>query len=86
MQVQKDFGLGRTRVGLIAAVYNVMNRETTTSINGNAGTRAIADPATGQLFIDPNQQTGAHRLSRSFGLGTSFQQPRRFEIGARIEF
>jgi outer membrane receptor protein involved in Fe transport len=86
MQVQKDFGLGRARLGLIAAVYNVMNHETTTAINGNAGTRAIADPNTGQLFIDPNQQTGANRLSRTFGIGTAFQQPRRFEVGARIEF
>src|ERR1051325_1591543 len=87
MQVQKDFAIaGRARLGLIATVYNVLNRETTTAVNGNAGARAIADPATGQLFIDPNQQSGANRLSPTFGLGTSFQQPRRYEVGARIEF
>ena len=87
LQVQKDFSVGgRARLGLIAAVYNVMNHETTTAINGNAGTRAIVDPNTGELFIDPNQQTGPNRLSRTFGLGTSFQQPRRYEVGARIEF
>lgn len=86
LQVQKDFPLGRTRFGLIAAVYNVMNRETVTSVSGNAGARAIADPTTGQLFIDPNQQTGANRLSPTFGIGTAWQQPRRYEIGARVEF
>lgn len=86
LQVQKDFTLYGTKLGLIGAVYNVTNRETATAINGNAGSRAIADSATGQLFIDPNQQTGKNRLASTFGQPTSWQRPRRYELGLRLEF
>ena len=39
MQVQRTSPFGRTGVGLIAAVYNVLNRENATAVSGNAGTR-----------------------------------------------
>jgi len=86
MQVQKDFRVANTKLGLIATVYNVMNHETITALNGNAGARAKVDPTTGTVFIDPNQQTGANRLSRTFGQPTAFQTPRRYEAGIRVEF
>jgi hypothetical protein len=90
VQVQKDFNIGPLKAGLIGSVLNVMNKELpnsgTSSIVGNAGTRAITDPTTGRLYIDPNQQTGANRLSPTFGRYTSFQRPRRYEAGVRFEF
>ena len=86
MQLQKDFKVGPATIGLIGSVLNVLNKEIATGINGNAGTRAITDPTTGKLYIDPNQQTGANRLSATFGRFTSFQRPRRYEAGVRIEF
>ena len=45
-----------------------------------------ADPSTGRLFIDPNQQTGPNRLSAAFQQYTTFQRPRRYEAGIRFEF
>ncbi|MBV9497690.1 MAG: TonB-dependent receptor [Acidobacteria bacterium] len=85
LQVQKDFQIGQFKAGLIASVLNALNTELPTGINGNAGSRAIAD-ANGHLVIDPNQQSGANRLSASFGQYTSFQRPRRYEVGVRFEF
>ncbi len=66
IQIQKDFRLGNMKFGLIASVLNLFDAETITVINGNAGSRAIADPATGKLFIDPNQTSGVNR-TESFG-------------------
>jgi len=85
MQVQKDFTIGPVKAGLIASVLNVLNTEIPLGINGNAGTRAIVGPD-GKLFIDPDQQAGANRLSPTFQRYTSFQRPRRFEAGVRFEF
>lgn len=86
LQLQKDFNVGPVKLGLIGSVLNVLNTEIGLTINGNAGTRAITDPATGKLLIDPNQQTGANRLAAGFRRYTSFQRPRRYEAGVRIEF
>ncbi len=54
-------------------------------MNGNAGSRAIAD-SSGHLFIDPNQTSGANRLSATFQQPTAFQRPRRYEVGIRFEY
>ena len=96
LQVQKDFRVGPTKLGLIASVYNVLNSETVTGINGNAGSRGVIDPATGRLLVitDPNynntgkpyQVVGPNRLNPLFGQPTSWQQPRRYEAGVRVEF
>jgi hypothetical protein len=86
LQLEKDFHIGNMKLGLIGSVFNVFNSETPVSVNGNAGTRAIADPATGRLYIDPNQQTGVNRLAAGFGQPTSWQRPRRYEVGLRFEF
>ena len=86
MQLQKDFSFRGVRASLIGSVLNVLNSETAIAVNGNAGTRAITDPATGRLFVDPNQQGGANRIAATFERPTSFQQPRRYEVGVRFEF
>jgi hypothetical protein len=85
VQIQKDFRLGSSKIGLIFSVLNLLNAETITGVNGNAGSRAIAD-ANGKLFIDPNQATGANRLSATFQQPTAFQRPRRYEVGIRFEY
>ena len=87
LQLQKNFTVRGVTFGLIGSIFNVMNSELPTQIVGNAGARAIEDPNNpGNLFIDPNQQTGANRLSPTFGTYTSFQRPRRYEAGVRFEF
>jgi len=97
LQIQKDFRVGPTKLGLIATVYNVFNSETVISVNGNAGSRAIADPTTGKLFVGtgtvtsggnqvPYQQAGPNRISSGFSQPTGWQTPRRYEAGVRIEF
>lgn len=86
LQLQKDFRVGPVKAGLIGTIYNVLNSELPTTINGNAGSRAIADPTTGRLFLDPDQVAGPNRLSPTFGQYTSFQRPRRYEAGVRLEF
>jgi hypothetical protein len=85
VQIQKDFRLATSKVGLIFSVLNLLNSETVTSVNGNAGSRAIVD-SSGKLFIDPNQSTGANRLAAGFSQPTSFQRPRRYEVGVRFEY
>jgi hypothetical protein len=93
LQLQKDFQIGPVKAGLIGSVINVLNTEYGIGINANAGSRACAtidgttcNPLGTQLLIDPNQQTGAARLSPTFLRYTSFQRPRRFEAGVRFEF
>jgi outer membrane receptor for ferrienterochelin and colicin len=87
MQLQKDFQFGQVKFGLIGSVFNVLNSELPTGINGNAGTLArweTGNPS--KLYVDPNQVSGLNRLSATFGQYTTFQRPRRFEAGVRFEF
>jgi hypothetical protein len=94
IQLQKDFRVGTMKFGLIGSVFNLFNSETVTGIQGNAGARAKIDPTTGQLFIDTTtlstgqnyQQAGVNRLGATFGQPTSWQRPRRYEVGVRFEF
>jgi outer membrane receptor protein involved in Fe transport len=85
-QLQKDFRFSSVKVGLIGSVFNIFNSETVTARQGNAGVNAKADPATGKLLISGDQQTGLNRLSAAFGQPTSWQRPRRYEVGLRFEF
>jgi hypothetical protein len=96
LSLEKDFTVAGLRLGLIGVVYNAFNSETPTAINGNAGVRAIADPATGRLLVitDPNfnntgrpyQQVGPNRLNPNFGQPTAWQLPRRYEAALRVTF
>lgn len=89
LQLQKDFQINRFRFGLIGSVFNVLSTEIPLTINGNPGTLArwndVTDPLSG-MFIDPNQINGANRLSPTFSQYTSWQRPRRYEVGVRVEF
>ena len=85
LQVQKDFRVGQFKLGVIGSVFNVFNTETATGKIGNAGVRARADE-NGKLYIDPDQVAGVNRLAANFGQETSWQRPRRFEVGFRFEF
>ncbi|MEO8035704.1 MAG: TonB-dependent receptor, partial [Acidobacteriota bacterium] len=70
LQVQKDFQLGFVRAGLVAAVSNVLNTEIALTADGNAGSGGTVASPT-----NPN-----------FGLATSWQRPRRYDLGVRFEF
>jgi len=94
LQLQKDFRFNNVKFGVIGSVFNVFNKETPIGVNGNAGSRAITDPSTGQVFIGtgttstgaPYQQAGVNRVAATFGLANSWQRPRRYEAGIRFEF
>jgi len=94
LQLQKDFRFNNVKFGLIGSVFNVFNHETPTGVNNNAGSRAITDPNTGQVFIGtgttssgaPYQQAGVNRVAPTFGLANAWQRPRRYEAGIRFEF
>jgi hypothetical protein len=96
LSLEKDFNVHGYYFGIQGVVYNVFNHETPIAINGNAGSRAIADPNTGRLLVitDPNfngtgkpyQQVGPNRISSTFGQATAWQQPRRYEIALRTRF
>jgi hypothetical protein len=70
IQVQKNFSLGAFTVGLIASVINVLDSETVTGRDGEVG-----DGGTVSQPVNPH-----------FGYATSWQRPRRYEVGMRIAF
>lgn len=65
LSLGKSFTLGRTRLGLIGTVYNLLDSERPT---------AFCSSVTG--------------CGSDFGLGDSisWQQPRRYEVGFRLQF
>ncbi|MGN6185953.1 MAG: TonB-dependent receptor [Thermoanaerobaculia bacterium] len=87
LQVQHDFNIGRYRPSLIAAVYNVLGTEIVTSRTGSIGeyaecdgtTNCVANPLAG-VAGEPAQLA----VSSSFGQATSWQAPRRYELGVRF--
>jgi hypothetical protein len=89
LQVQKDFQISKFRLGLIGSVLNVLSTEIPLTINGNPGTLArwndVTDPSSG-TYVDPNQVNGVNRFSPTFRQYTSWQRPRRYEVGVRLEF
>ncbi|HUR81598.1 MAG TPA: hypothetical protein VM733_12585, partial [Thermoanaerobaculia bacterium] len=93
MQLMHEFTFGKVRAGLIGSIFNVFNSETPLSIGGSIGTYAPCGTATNcidnPLFgISENRPT-YQRLavaSTSFGTETSWQRPRRYEVGVRFEF
>lgn len=71
LQVEKYFGLGPVRVGLVGSVFNVLDTEIATAIDGDVG----GSTAT------PNAPTNPR-----FGFPTTYQRPRSYEAGIRIQF
>ena len=70
IQAQKNFSIGPVTAGLILTVINVLNSETPTGIDGEVGQGGTA-----------SEPTNPH-----FGYATSWQRPRRYEVGMRIAF
>lgn len=87
LQLQKNFTFRQVTFGVIGSVINVLNSETANSYVGQAGTRAISDPANPtRIYVDPNQTTGANRFAANFLQQNGWQLPRRYEVGVRFEF
>jgi len=70
MQVQKDFVLGPVRLGLIGAVFNILDTEIAIARDGNVGAGGTVDEPT----------------NARFGFATAWQRPRSYEAGIRVQF
>ncbi len=95
MQIMHEFTLGKVRLGLIGSIFNVINSETPLTIGGSIGTYAAcgtsANCIDNPLYGVPGGENDPDyaRLavaSTSFGTETSWQRPRRYEVGVRFEF
>ena len=69
-QLQKDFPIGPLRVGIIGAVFNILDTEIAIQRDSNVGDGGtIEEPA-----------------NPRFNFATAWQRPRSYELGFRIEF
>jgi hypothetical protein len=75
VQLQKDFLFGPIRFGLIGSVFNVLDTEIELTRDGSVGRGTVANPA-----------TIANPANPRFNFPTSWQRPRRYEAGVRVEF
>ena len=94
MQVLHEFNFGKVRAGLVASVFNVLNSETALTIGSSIGNYGpclatsrfcVDNPAFGTV----ENRTSHQRLgsnSTTFGQETTWQRPRRYEVGVRFEF
>ena len=98
MQLQKNFTFGgKYTVGLIGSVFNVLNSETITTINGNAGTRAafascagLSGSALSQCLVNPaSADSGIYvdpnQQSGAQRFSASFLRPTAFQRPRRYE-
>lgn len=69
-QVQKDFVVGPLRLGLIGAVFNILDTEIAIQRDGNVGAGGTVEEPTNDRF----------------NFATAWQRPRSYELGFRIEF
>ena len=99
MQLMHEFTIGRTRLGLIGSIFNVLNTETATSIGGSIGNYANCRTTGATIdtvcFDNPifgtaaENRAGFERLrlnNTTYGTELSWQRPRRYEVGVRFEF
>ena len=96
LQLMHELTFGRVRAALIGSVFNVLNSETPLTIGGSIGTYASCPAGTtARCFDNPLFGTVAEsrpeyrqlRLNSStFDQETSWQRPRRYEVGVRFEF
>lgn len=70
LQVEKYFGLGPVRIGVIGSVFNVLDTEIATVIDGNVGAGGTPGAPTNPRF----------------GFATTYQRPRSYEAGFRVTF
>ena len=69
-QLQKDFPIGPVRVGLIGAVFNILDTEIAIQRDSNVGDGGTIEEPTNPRF----------------NFATAWQRPRSYELGFRIEF
>jgi hypothetical protein len=69
-QLQKDINIGLVRVGLIGSVFNILDTEIAIQRDGNVGEGGTVDAPTNERF----------------NFATSWQRPRSYEVGFRLEF
>ncbi|MEO8349613.1 MAG: hypothetical protein ABI610_11930, partial [Acidobacteriota bacterium] len=69
-QLQKDFPIGPLRIGIIGAVFNILDSEIAIQRDGNAGDEGTIEEPTNPRF----------------NFATAWQRPRSYELGFRIEF
>ncbi|HSD72194.1 MAG TPA: hypothetical protein VLE54_05360, partial [Thermoanaerobaculia bacterium] len=69
-QLQKNFPIGPVRLGVIAAVFNILNTEIAIQRDGNVGDEGTVDEPTNPRF----------------NFATAWQRPRSYELGFRVEF
>jgi carboxypeptidase family protein/TonB-dependent receptor-like protein len=81
IQLQKDFDIGRFKIGLIGSVQNLFNTETVTGVNGNPGTLATYNGCATKTATDPVTFSPCSAADRLTGLYTDPNQqtgPKRF--------
>ena len=94
LQLMHEFTFGRVRAGLIGSVFNVLNTETPTGFGGSIGTYTPCTATSAQCFDNPlfgvtENDPDYRRLAvanNTFGTETTWQRPRRYEVGIRFEF
>ena len=69
-QLQKDFIVGPVRLGLIGAVFNILDTEIAIQRDGNVGSGGTVEEPTNDRF----------------NFATAWQRPRSYELGFRVEF
>jgi hypothetical protein len=69
-QLQKDFPIGPVRIGIIGAVFNILDTEIVIQRDGDVGESGTIDEPTNPRF----------------NFATAWQRPRSYELGLRIEF
>ena len=69
LQVQKDFVVGPARIGLIASIFNLLNTEIVTAINGSVGSTDLSNPDNPQFLYPIGYQ---RPRSYEFGMRVEF--------------
>jgi hypothetical protein len=69
-QLQKDFLIGPVRLGVIGAVFNILDTEIAIQRDGNVGAGGTVEEPTNPRF----------------NFATAWQRPRSYELGLRLQF
>jgi len=88
LQLQKDFNVGGVSFGLIGSVNNVIGTEIPLTVGNSIGTYGVCR-ATDTRCTPAGSGINGESLritSTTFGIPTTWQRPRRYEVGLRFEF
>ena len=87
LQLQKNFTFAGTTLGLIGSVFNVFNKETVTAVRGSVGNQGTGVECGPGPNLSTCNATLAHpNPTALFNTASSWQRPRRYELGFRVEF